>query len=554
MTDSGRLIQIGNLSDIERITEENLDRYFVEAVTVVEKALKNPDEWVDFNAAAIVNRLQEADEHNAPIRIAREKEYEEQAAQRAADREMEAREREQAFNNAVVELGNALHRGERGDVSKEFDKNPLLALFDLYEIDVPLRTRGWINKNVTAAQMQEDGTLRTWGTNTSTETYLNMMQTLRNEMEITPPEQQWKIMEEGKEFAAKLLGIVQDAAAHEIEKREQAQEQTNDDLDFDTEAVRQKLDERRDWDFEGEVREQLARMEESESVQETDQPEPSRLAQILRDNKTFVVNTLCDFQRSKEDLKGEEREEAAQKLDEFEEILQELGLGDEIDAARERMLHENTLQAEYSRQNHNFKVGDTMYLDRNDDAPWRLSQISNISFGFEPTEPGGTETIRGFITTKERFLENTYRNDPRNPYYYPELEQQRQERPGRAALNTIVFDELKYARDLLREKVIEELQTTRDLLQDHYVDEMARAFARGERVNISKEFDQNPLLALLDLYEIEASETVREWAQTQAEGMRFNPEATSFRVWSSDPDDLFEIGRASCRDRVFQPV
>jgi hypothetical protein len=145
-------------------TNENaIDQAFADAARNVEESLNAPDQWTDYNSTAIADRPDEADAHNAPIREARAARYEEAAAARSEAREREARAREESFNGAVDEIGGALIRGERADIPRGFDKNPLLALFDLYEINVPLRTKGWITRHVRAVQLEEGGILRVWG-------------------------------------------------------------------------------------------------------------------------------------------------------------------------------------------------------------------------------------------------------------------------------------------------------------------------------------------------------------------------------------------------------
>jgi N12 class adenine-specific DNA methylase len=162
MTDSGRLMQLGTLNHLDA-DENALDRGFANAVRDVEESLNDTSRWVDYNSAAIADRLKEADEHNAPIREARTAQYDEEDAERAAAHEREKLEREKAFENAVDEIGGTIVNGERADIPSTFDKNPLLALFDLYEINVPLRTKGWVNKHVRALQLEKDGALRVWG-------------------------------------------------------------------------------------------------------------------------------------------------------------------------------------------------------------------------------------------------------------------------------------------------------------------------------------------------------------------------------------------------------
>ena len=203
MTDSGRLILWGS-KDRRSLTEhgeDNITRSFTEAIKHVEETLRLSDKWVDFNAAAIANRLEEADKHNAPIREARELKYAEEAAARDIARKEEAKERDKAYNNAIDEMSRALVRGEHVEIPVEFDKNPLLGLMELYDVDIAPPTKGWINKHVTAVQMAENGVLRTWGKiQETTESYQRAMKDLRHAMEITPIEEQRAILAAAREF------------------------------------------------------------------------------------------------------------------------------------------------------------------------------------------------------------------------------------------------------------------------------------------------------------------------------------------------------------------
>jgi hypothetical protein len=84
MTPSGKLIHVGETRRMGEITEQRIDTYFAEAAALFEKQLADPAVWADYNAAAITNRIDEAEAHNKPVKEARQKEREKQAPARKA--------------------------------------------------------------------------------------------------------------------------------------------------------------------------------------------------------------------------------------------------------------------------------------------------------------------------------------------------------------------------------------------------------------------------------------------------------------------------------------
>ena len=189
MTSSGRLMYWSE-TDSYRFTEEHISRYAEDAERHVAEALKDPGKWVDYNAAATADRLEEAEAHNNPIREARSAQYEAEREARRAASEAEAKAREESFNLAVDDIGRALVGGERADIPKNFDKNPLLALFALYGVNVPLGTKGWINRHVRAVQLK-DSTTTVWGSAKEiTETFSRVLHELREAAALIPPERQ----------------------------------------------------------------------------------------------------------------------------------------------------------------------------------------------------------------------------------------------------------------------------------------------------------------------------------------------------------------------------
>jgi hypothetical protein len=48
------------------------------------------------------------------------------------------------------------------ELDRYTDKNPLFTLFDRYGVGLPLATKGWVNRQVRAVQVKDDGTLTVW--------------------------------------------------------------------------------------------------------------------------------------------------------------------------------------------------------------------------------------------------------------------------------------------------------------------------------------------------------------------------------------------------------
>ena len=78
MTDSGKLIDAGGTYErVKDVEESRIDEFFTQNREICEKNLQNPDVWVDYKAAAIANRLPEAEAHNESVKAARETKEEE---------------------------------------------------------------------------------------------------------------------------------------------------------------------------------------------------------------------------------------------------------------------------------------------------------------------------------------------------------------------------------------------------------------------------------------------------------------------------------------------
>jgi hypothetical protein len=154
MTASGRLALLGETERLKDLTEARLDGHIRLLAESFEKQLANPAEWADFAAAAFLNRIDEAEAHNIPVRELREAESQ---ARHDAVREHEkqvAAEKQEIFDARVDEIAKAIERGENVkvgyDARENGGKNPVLELFRLYGVDLPLRTQGWVNTTLAA--------------------------------------------------------------------------------------------------------------------------------------------------------------------------------------------------------------------------------------------------------------------------------------------------------------------------------------------------------------------------------------------------------------------
>jgi hypothetical protein len=164
LTASAMLVQLGEAFRFKDITEQMLDDHCANLLALFEKQIADPGEWADFNAAAVAGRIPDAEAHNAPIREEREAEYAREAQVRRDQQETERQEREKAFSARVHDMESKILSGEKvnTELDNYKDKNPLFALFDKYGMDVPLATKGWVNRNLTAFQMNESGSVTMW--------------------------------------------------------------------------------------------------------------------------------------------------------------------------------------------------------------------------------------------------------------------------------------------------------------------------------------------------------------------------------------------------------
>jgi hypothetical protein len=152
MTACGKLADLGETERIKDLTEARLDDYILRNAAAFDKQLAEPAEWVDYTAAALLNRMDEAEAHNAPVKAMREaRSQAEREARIERDKQLAA-EKLAIFDARVDEIAKAIESG--GQISVAYDagayegKNPVLELFRLYGVNLPLRTQGWVNNRL----------------------------------------------------------------------------------------------------------------------------------------------------------------------------------------------------------------------------------------------------------------------------------------------------------------------------------------------------------------------------------------------------------------------
>ena len=142
-----------------RPTEDEIDKAIIAIANIFEQDMADPNKWAMYQHAAVVNRLDECEAHNKPIREQREAERKKLNAEKELTRQEEKQQAIAKFDSRVDEIANAIERGE--DISVSYDehafegKNPVLELFKLYDINLPLRTQGWVNTGLAA--IKKDG-------------------------------------------------------------------------------------------------------------------------------------------------------------------------------------------------------------------------------------------------------------------------------------------------------------------------------------------------------------------------------------------------------------
>jgi|GEM_PF-889374 len=175
-----------------RPTEAEFDEVIPLIAAQFESDMADPTKWAKYQNAAVVNRLDDCEAHNVPVRELRNAED----AKRREDAALAGKEQErlfqEKFDNRVDEIAQAMASGKT--ISVGYDeyafggKNPMLDLFKLYDIKLPLRTQGWVNTGL--AEVSESGYRYYSSKHKRNSTVIGgYLHELRNAIKLTPIEQ-----------------------------------------------------------------------------------------------------------------------------------------------------------------------------------------------------------------------------------------------------------------------------------------------------------------------------------------------------------------------------
>ena len=113
-------------------------------------AMENPNRYADLGFARILGRMDEAKAHNAPILEQRENERQQQRNERAEQERQREKAAEREYMEAVAKAEKALLAGEMVANPRIGDKSLVLQLFREHNIELPLRTQGWVNNSLSS--------------------------------------------------------------------------------------------------------------------------------------------------------------------------------------------------------------------------------------------------------------------------------------------------------------------------------------------------------------------------------------------------------------------
>lgn len=113
-------------------------------------AMSDPKRYADLGFARILDRLNEAKEHNAPILEQREAKHKQRQLERDEQERHEKATAEQEYAEAIQKAEKALLAGEMVSNPQINGKSLVLQLFREHNIELPLRTQGWVNNSLSA--------------------------------------------------------------------------------------------------------------------------------------------------------------------------------------------------------------------------------------------------------------------------------------------------------------------------------------------------------------------------------------------------------------------
>lgn len=145
---------IGNIENlVKKIKSENIDLYQCLKKTV-DNCLNSGNNICSLGLAEMVGRLEEAKEHNQKVREQRQEKELERKRELAEEKAKEAEEKALAEKLLIEETEKTFING--GTIK---DGDIIVKLADKYNVNIPLRTKGWILNNLAEATITESGSV-----------------------------------------------------------------------------------------------------------------------------------------------------------------------------------------------------------------------------------------------------------------------------------------------------------------------------------------------------------------------------------------------------------
>lgn len=148
--DASEILRYANWSE----SKAEIENHFAEQINN-EQWIKNSEiQFVRQFNSELADRMQEYHDLAAKKRYARNEEWKELARKRMAEEQAQReRETEKAIENAII----TLREGQSLTNQEIHGKAIVNLLFDHFGIEVPLRTKGWINNSLASIQIPHDG-------------------------------------------------------------------------------------------------------------------------------------------------------------------------------------------------------------------------------------------------------------------------------------------------------------------------------------------------------------------------------------------------------------
>jgi hypothetical protein len=115
---------------------------------IFNESMADPRQWADVGFANVLGRTEEAERHNAPIREFRAQKHQQWKAERKEKQLVAERAAKAEYEQAIKKAEAAILNHQAVHNTEIQGKSLIMQLFREHEINVPLKTRGWIIRSL----------------------------------------------------------------------------------------------------------------------------------------------------------------------------------------------------------------------------------------------------------------------------------------------------------------------------------------------------------------------------------------------------------------------